>query len=130
MKPFLRLFAFLATITMPQAFVLAQDDAGSLAALHSSVERLLHDETADPPFYLDAEAHDRLERGTAAFYVPKSFDKLSQTLSRIAAWCDILPLHLNVKGCLYDADAQPQVLTLFLGHKEYQDPDDAHRIDY
>ncbi len=120
----------LITLAAALALPALAQDAGSLSALHSSINHLLTDEDAYPPFYLDAEAHDRIERGTAAFYVPKPFDRLSAALSRIAAWCDILPLHLNVKGCLYDATAQPQVLTLFLGHKEYQEPDDAHRVDY
>ena len=104
----------------------AHDGPDSLQALYEKVEVLLDNPTPEQPFYMHAEARKHIDAGDAAFYMLTPFDELALALTELATWCDILPLHLNVKGCIFD-DA---VLTLFLGHKDYQPPEDAHRIDY
>lgn len=101
-----------------------------LQEFHQKVEHLLEQATPEQPFYLHAEARKHIEMGDAAFHVPTSFDELSLALTDVVNWCDILPLHLNVKGCVFDDTAANPVLTLFVGHKDYQSIEDAHRIDY
>lgn len=102
----------------------------SLQALYEKVAHLLDEADPDQPFYLHAEARKHIESGDAAFYFPEPFDAMSAALTDVASWCEFLPLHLNVKGCVFDAAAQAPTLTLYLGHKEYQDIEDAHPIEY
>lgn len=110
----------------------AESHAGldALREFHGKVRHLLEDSSPENPFYLHADARKHVESGDAAFYLPESFVDMADALIDVTSWCDILPLHINVKGCLYEADAEPEVLTLFVGHKGYQAIDDAHRIDY
>ena len=112
------------------AFADSHDGVGPLKELHEKVEHLLEQSTPEHPFYLHAEERKHIETGDAAFYMPAPFDELSLALADVASWCDILPLHLNVKGCVFDDAANNPELTLFLGHKGYQPTEDAHRIDY
>lgn len=120
----------LVLIFVISAFADSHDGVGPLKELHEKVEHLLEESTPEHPFYLHAEARKHVESGDAAFYMPAPFDELSLALADVANWCDILPLHLNVKGCVFDDAAGDAVLTLYLGHKGYQSPEDAHRIDY
>ena len=48
--------------------------------------------------------------------------------NRASQWCEILPLHMNVKACTHTSDGSG--LTLYLGRKFYQTPDDAYQISY
>ena len=102
----------------------------ALQSLHEKVAHLLDGATPESPFYLHAEARKHIESGDAAFYVPEPFDRMSGALSDVASWCELLPLHLNIKGCIYDASADDVTLTLYLGHKDYQGLEDAHPIEY
>ncbi len=110
----------------------ADDDVGldALRDLHEEVAHRLEDVSAETPFYLQAESRHRVETGEAALYLPGSFDELSSALSEIATWCDILPLHLNVKACTFEAKGGESLLSVYVGRKFYQDPDDAFPIEY
>jgi hypothetical protein len=47
-----------------------------------------------------------------------------------AAWCDFLPLTLNVKSCTWSQDAEGVVLSIYAGRKTFQPPEAATRLDY
>jgi hypothetical protein len=125
-----RVALILVLTFVTSAFADSHDGVGPLKDLHKKVEHLLEESTPEHPFYLHAEARKHIEMGDAAFYMPTPFDELSVALTEVANWCEILPLHLNVKGCVFDDAADDAELTLFLGHKNYQSTEDAHRIDY
>ena len=79
-------------------------------------------------FYIKAERTDDVESGEAAMYINHPVSRLSVALGSSSSWCEILPLHINVKACTYDNDGDS--LSLYLGPKSYQDPDDAFEIVY
>ena len=79
-------------------------------------------------FYLKAERKHHVDSGEAAIYINHSVAELSAALGSSVRWCEILPLHMNVKACTYAASGDS--LTLYLGRKFYQDPDDAYQIQY
>ena len=76
-------------------------------------------------FYLKAERKHHVDSGEAAIYINHSVAELSAALGSSVRWCEILPLHMNVKACTYAASGDS--LTLYLGRKFYQDPDDAYQ---
>jgi hypothetical protein len=45
-----------------------------------------------------------------------------------ANWCDIVPLHLNVKACTYRELPGDCLLTFYIGRKFYQPPEDTHQV--
>lgn len=70
---------------------------------------------------LTAEVEGRLE-------LP--FTEVAAALADPAAWCDFIPLTLNVKTCTWRKEAQGTVLAIYAGRKAYQPPEAATRIDY
>lgn len=47
-----------------------------------------------------------------------------------AAWCDFLPLTLNVKSCPWSTAPQGPLLTIYAGRKAYQPTGATTRMDY
>ena len=70
--------------------------------------------------------------------VEQPLDRVAQAFTNLSNWCEFLPLHLNVKTCLYqqpDGQTDNQtgdqsLLTLYLGRKFYQPPEAAYQITY
>ncbi len=80
------------------------------------------------PIHLEfEEARGRL-RGAVYSIVEQPFGTVSEALGRPASWCEILPLHFNVKSCTYAKRTGDQPLTVYLGRKFYQEPDAARRL--
>jgi hypothetical protein len=59
------------------------------------------------------------------------FNSVANMLKVPANWCDILSLHLNVKACTC-REEQPGdwLVTLYLGRKGYQPPEDTRKVMY
>ncbi len=96
--------------------------------LHGKIKHVISRPVSENPIYLVAEDKHHFESSEAALYFPQDFDEISAALSRIENWCEILPLHMNVKACTYSASGDE--LILYLGRKFYQSPDDAYQLVY
>ncbi len=70
---------------------------------------------------LGAEVVSRLDYPYARFY---------ETLTQPGAWCQILPLVFNIKSCTYMNTDGRQHLTVYIGRKFYETPEDAYKVDY
>lgn len=72
------------------------------------------------------------ERLDAEIFVlsPITFDKLRDVLVNVQNWCEFLPLHLNIKGCLAQQQADKLRLNIFAGRKFYEQLKDAHLLQY
>ena len=129
MKNHLYVLVILAGIVAaPPSQAAGPDRAAELRALHDRIQPILDNPTPENPFYLNAENRDDGESGEAALYVPQSVEALNATLSKVKNWCNILPLHINVKACTYDENSSG--MTLYMGRKHYQSPDDAFELVY
>jgi hypothetical protein len=53
------------------------------------------------------------------------FEEVKAALSTPASWCDFAPLHPNVKACTFHRQARETLLTLYVGRRAYQSPEDA-----
>lgn len=58
------------------------------------------------------------------------FDTIAEALQVQANWCDILSLTPNVKACTYQGPPGDWSLTLYLGRKFYQAPQEAYQVVY
>ena len=97
-------------------------------ALHEKVAYVVDDATPEAPFYITAEIKNHIESSEAALYFPQSVDDIATALQDTGSWCEILPLHLNIKACTYSGSGDE--ITLYMGRKFYQDPDDAYKLTY
>ncbi len=56
------------------------------------------------------------------------FQQFADQLSQPAGWCEFVPLHLNVKACMYDAINGVDRLGFYIGTKGYMTPDKAELL--
>lgn len=53
------------------------------------------------------------------------FEAVKAVLSSPASWCEFAPLHANVKACTFQMQSHETLLTLYIGRRYYQSPEDA-----
>lgn len=96
--------------------------------LHERVAPIVDDPSPERPFYVKAEAKKHVDSSEAALYFPQTIDEIADALTETRFWCEILPLHINIKACTYSPGGNQ--LTVYMGRKFYQDPEDAHQLTY
>ena len=103
----------------------------SLLSVYAAARPVLDDPNQANPFYLKSNVKKSKQAGEAAVYFDQSFDSIADSLSEASSWCNILILHLNVKACTHNSPRNGNAsLTVYLGRKFYQDPDDAFVMTY
>lgn len=104
------------------------DPAEAMRALYERAKNTLDNPSPEKPFYLQATNTKETESGEAAVYLPLSLNDVESALGTLSNWCDILPLHINVKSCTYNLAGDQ--MTLYMGRKHYQTPDEAFELVY
>jgi len=105
--------------------------AEDLLSVYATARPILNDPDQDSPFYLQANVKKNKQAGEAAVYFEMPFGEIADSLSVGSNWCSILILHLNIKACTYSRQADgDESLTVYLGRKFYQEPDDAFVMTY
>lgn len=123
----------LATLaSLPLASVLAAEPTGSALALYAdyaSVRNQLDSNTYGRALHIDSrQGDDRLD-GDVHVVLAHPFAQVERTLGAAQRWCDIMLLHLNVKGCTRAA-GDPSALQVYLGRKFDEPLSAAHRIGF
>lgn len=95
--------------------------------------RQVRQETARNPFDepLFIRSHNRDERLGSDIYavLPQSFTDVRAALTQADEWCRFLVLNQNVKACTWRRGEEGSQLSLFVGRKFYQPPQDAYHVD-
>jgi len=104
------------------------DPSLAMQSLYERVKDTLNHPTPENPFYLHAENSEERESGEAAVFLTQSLSEVSHSLGLVSNWCNILPLHINVKACTYNRAGDR--MTLYMGRKIYQEPGDAYELVY
>ncbi len=108
--------------------VVAQD-AAALRAKHATLSEKLASNQFGRPLVLESkESADDL-KGDVYAVVDHPFATVEQALKSSEHWCDILILHLNVKGCKTSAGT-PKMLTLNVGRKFDQPIEEAYALTF
>lgn len=109
------------------AFAKNVDD---LKEIYEDIEEQLFDNVYGIPIYLESSNEKKLMQGEVYGIIYHPFNKVSNSLSSITSWCEIMPQHLNIKGCTYEYVNNQCRLTLYSGRKRYKKPDNAYRLNY
>lgn len=102
----------------------------ALVAAYSSLKPKLEKNQFGAPIYLESAESEGLVRVDMYGVVNHPFDLVKDALQSPGSWCDIAPLHINIKACTFKTATQPAQLTLYSGRKYYQPPTDAYPIKY
>ena len=62
--------------------------------------------------------------------VDTPFDEIVAALSQTGNWCQIMPLHFNIKACTYKTQEGNAMLTVYSGRKIYEHPEDSYEMTY
>ena len=101
-----------------------------LMADYRVIEAHLGGESSPVPFAVDTRDGNGDAQGDVFAVFDHDFGMLSRALGTAPNWCDITPLHLNVKSCTYREAQGRTLLTLYSGRKVYQRPEDVHVLPY
>jgi hypothetical protein len=94
------------------------------------IEAKLADNSFGIPVYLESsEEHNTLSVDVYGI-VEYPFAAVRNILQTPENWCDIAPLHINIKACTYRNADNETFLTFYSGRKFYQPPGDAYQLRY
>jgi hypothetical protein len=101
-----------------------------LAARYGALAARLSLDASPVSFAVDTRGGNGEARGDVFGILQHDFASVSAALGTASIWCDIAPLHLNVKSCTYGEERGRTRLTLYSGRKGYERPEDAHVLAY
>ena len=58
------------------------------------------------------------------------FKTFAAALTQASNWCQVLPLHFNIKACTFETREGIEMLTVYTGRKVYQSPEDSYEMTY
>ncbi len=105
-------------------------DAASLKARHSALGERLATNPFQRPLYLESSERTSDLKGDAYALIEQPFSVVGPALQGMAAWCDILILHLNVKRCRASTPPAADTISLNIGRKSDQPAADAYRFEF
>jgi hypothetical protein len=105
-------------------------DAAALRAKHDSLAERLANNPFQRPLVLESTQSSGNLQGEVYAVVDQPFSVVGPALQGMDHWCDLLILHLNVKGCTSAGAPPSEVLSLVVGRKFDQPPDDGYKIDF
>lgn len=115
-KPLFVLTTFVLLFWAPQSIADRQLALARYRALVPELEA----SPLDLPVSVDSKAEHSVVRASVHSIVDRPFGTVSHALGDPEVWCDLLPLHFNVKACIHTAPAGAHELGLFIGRKFYQ----------
>ena len=131
-RPLLRALAA-AFVAVALSFSLAPaafaQDAATLKARYTSLQDKFASNQFGRPLVLESKETSGDLKGDVYAIVDYPYTTVQQALVSPEHWCDILILHLNVKGCKASAGA-PKTIALNVGRKFDQPLEDAYQLNF
>ena len=105
-------------------------DANDLRETYDEIEDDIMENNYDAPIYLESEASESEMRGDIYGIIYHPYKIVSKNLASLSNWCEIMPLHLNIKACTYQYVDEQCQLTFYSGRKFYEKADDVYHLNY
>ncbi len=108
----------------------ASDSAAALHAKYTALRADLNQSAFDRPLHLEsAETSDELS-GDVHALISYPFPAVRAALNGAQRWCDILILHLNIKGCRAAGPAPETGIRVYVGRKFDEPLKAAHKVEF
>ena len=109
----------------------ASSDYQRLFSKYQTIRTELLTNQYSAPVFIQSDFQEDMTSGEVYALVDHGFEKVAANLGSSGQWCDVVLLHINVKGCDVGAGIDaPDQLTLYVGRRYYQTPDEASEIQY
>lgn len=105
-------------------------DAASLAARHAALREQLANNPFQRPLYLESNQASSQLKGDIYARIDLPYAVVAPALQDMDHWCDILILHLNVKGCRASSPKAGDTLSVSIGRKFDQPLGDAYAFAF
>ncbi|MEO6024379.1 MAG: hypothetical protein ABIP64_14940 [Burkholderiales bacterium] len=105
------------------------NDAASLRGRYSELQARLAHNQFGRPLYLESTQTSGELKGDVYSVDEHPFSMAQQALQSVDHWCDILILHLNVKGCTTSGTRGANKLSLAVGKKFDQHVEDVYKLE-
>jgi hypothetical protein len=102
-----------------------EGSATRLQNQYQVLRELVHRGPFGVPLSVRSEVRDDQVSAEVIGIIEHPFEAVKAALSSPASWCDFAPLHPNVKGCTFQRQGRETLLTLYIGRRAYQSPEDA-----
>lgn len=103
----------------------------ALLSQYQSVKPLLETNQYGVPVYIRSDFQKDIATGEVYALISHDFKSVANKLDSSNHWCDVVLLHINVKGCDIEVNNKTRdQLTIYVGRRHYQTPDDAHEMRY
>ena len=108
-----------------------QDSARArLHEKYHAIAQQLHNNTFRHPIVIESDENNGHMRGDIYSLMEHPFARASKNLTQAENWCEVVPLHLNVKACTYSKRKFKTQLTFYSGRKYYDPPGRTFRLRY
>ena len=102
----------------------------ALRARYDELQPKLARNAFGKPLHLASSEESRQLRGDVHAIVNAPFATVDAGFAEASSWCDVLILPFNTKHCVATKDGSGPGLTVRIGRKAEQAPEDAYRIDF
>jgi hypothetical protein len=122
---------FLATaLLILPVLAAASPQVDRLLAKHQALAPQLADNVFGVPIVIEANGDNGRMAGNVYGILEQPFAEAQKALAQAPNWCEITPLHFNVKVCTWEKLNGDYQLTLYSGRKFYEEPDATHVFSY
>lgn len=105
-------------------------DEGNLQEFYSTIKPELENNIYSIPVYIESEAGDNAMQGDVYGVLEYPLAEIRQALADTANWCEIVPLHFNIKACTCRKLQDHCELTFYTGRKYYEPADEVYQLTY
>ena len=105
-------------------------NANNLKEKYEEIEDDILENIYAIPIHIESNEKRNIIRGGIYSIIYHPFNIVSKNLNSISNWCEIMPLHLNIKACTYQYINKQCNLTFYSGRKFYEKADDVYRLNY
>lgn len=123
-------FTLLAGIMINMPAHADEAAAQALLARHEALSAQFANSPMGAPLLIHSREQKDSLRAEVLAVVDYPFSRLKPALARASAWCQIIPLHPNVKSCTYQQAGNGKGITLYIGSKDFRMPDAAYQQHY
>lgn len=108
----------------------------AMQAAYEEYRPLMSNNAFNQPLHIKSTFDDDLATGEIYALIDNEFTSVATNLVTARQWCDMLILHINVKGCYVGdlrkptSDSAPDTVSLFAGRNFYQPIEDAYEMSY
>ena len=125
---FIKLCLFICLIFSPPHVI--ANSANDLIETYEKIEDDILENKYGAPIYLQSKSTKNTMRGDVYGIIYHPYKTVSENLTSLTNWCEIMPQHLNIKACTYQYINGQCKLIFYSGRKHYEKADNVYHLDY